>query len=897
MKITFNINFHTVWGQKICIVGSIPQLGAWDLSLAREMNYAGDGNWQLVLDVEYSPGDSAIEYRYFLSINDKHFFEEWEKNHRLVPDCKSTIYTLYDYWQSCPQNLSFYSSAFTKAIFAHTNAKPVDVIRSRKKLSIKVSAPQVETKQSIAIAGNQECLGSWSSGKALRLGSDMFPEWYIELDAAEISYPLEYKFLLVDDETGEPLCWETRDNRVLNLPELRDGETVIVSGLTFRCDLAEWRCAGSVTPVFSLRSEQSFGVGDLGDLSLLVDWLANTSQKIIQVLPMNDTTMTHSWRDSYPYSAISVYALHPMYINLRQMGCLNDKEREAFYVAKQQELNEKFTVDYETVNKYKIAYCREFFEQEGKAILDTDGFHDFYSLNKEWLVPYAAYCHLRDRFETSDFSCWGDYAVYTGHLVEQLAVEDNEAWGDISFTYFIQYVLHNQFKAVSNYARKQGVILKGDLPIGVNRTSVDAWKESRFFNMEGCAGAPPDDFSIIGQNWMFPTYNWEEMEKDNFFWWKNRFTKLGDYFDAFRIDHILGFFRIWEIPTDYVQGLCGHFNPALPLTKEEIELQGFPFDEKYFTNPHISHGNLSQFMEDLAGEVEETYLQKTTADSLQLKPFCDTQRKIEQLFSGKTDPVSIRIKNGLFTIANEVLFLKDPREPDKYHPRISGNQSFVYKELDASAQFAFDQLYWDFFYHRHNDFWKKQAYKRLTPLVASTEMLVCGEDLGMIPQSVPEVMCKLQILSLEIERMPKVSNREFSDMSNLPYLSVCTTSTHDMSPLRSWWKEDTDKTQRYYNQVLHRAGKAPEDCTDELATQIIANHLASRSMLVAIPLQDWFAMDDSIKCADIDSERINVPSNPNHYWCYRMHISLEKLLVADSLNDKIRNMIRVSGRI
>ena len=674
------------------------------------------------------------------------------------------------------------------------------------------------------------------------------------------------------------------------------GETVVISGLSFRDDLPLWRCAGSVIPVFSLRSERSFGVGDLGDLRMLVDWVKKTRQRIIQVLPMNDTTTTHTWTDSYPYSAISIYALHPMYVDLTALGKLQEPERAAFYEEKRKELNAKDEVDYEAVQEYKMAYCREFFAQEGNKILGSREFKEFLERNEAWLMPYAAYCFLRDSYGTSDFSRWQGNSMYNRTRAKALCREGSNAWPAISFTYFMQFVLHSQFKAVSEYARKNGIVLKGDLPIGVSRTSVEVWTEPKYFNMGGQAGAPPDDFSTEGQNWGFPTYNWEAMEKDNFSWWKRRFAKLSDYFDCFRIDHILGFFRIWEVPCEYVQGLCGHFNPALPLSKEEIEQYGMSFNELRFTTPHIK----SCFLPELFGEnvpfVIDTYLARSSSEYYVLKPFCDTQQKIETLFAGREDEVSKRIKKGLFSIANEVLFLRDPKESGKFHPRISASQSYLYRELSSSDRYAFDQLYWHFFYHRHNDFWKEQAFKRLTPLVSSTDMLVCGEDLGMIPASVPEVMNKLQIFSLEIERMPKTPQREFTDLLNLPYHSVCTTSTHDMSPLRSWWKEDPEKTQRYYHTVLKREGDAPEECSAEIATQIVLNHLNSRSMLAIIPLQDWFAMDDSIKREDCEAERINVPADSRHYWRYRMHITLERLLEADGLNNKIISLIKESGR-
>ncbi|MDR2968257.1 MAG: 4-alpha-glucanotransferase [Tannerellaceae bacterium] len=894
MEVTFHINFHTVWGQKIGIVGSIPQLGSWQPALAKEMYYTEGGNWQLKLDI---PSDTpALEYRYFLSVNDKQIFEEWEINHHVAFDGRSQRYSLYDYWKTRPKDLAFYSSAFTKSLFAHPRNTYERTIRSGKKIMIKVSAPRVEKHQSVAITGNQPVMGNWQAEHALRLSCDTFPEWYISLDANDLTYPLEYKFIVWDNDTREPVYWETGENRILNLPPQAKGETIVVSGLAFRENLPLWRCAGTVIPVFSLRSEESFGVGDLGDLYKMVDWVKQTRQRIIQVLPMNDTTMTHTWRDSYPYSAISTYALHPMFISLPWLGALKDEKKAAGYETVRRELNACESVDYESVNRYKRAYCRDYFEQEGKTLLETPEFKTFFEQNESWLMPYAAYCYLRDTAGTSEFARWNEDAIYASGRIRSLCAETNEAWPEISFSYFMQYVLHVQFKKVSDYARQNGVVLKGDLPIGVNRTSIEAWTDPQYFNMNGQAGAPPDDFSAIGQNWSFPTYNWEVMEKDHFAWWKKRFNKLGDYFDCFRIDHILGFFRIWEIPLDYIQGLCGHFNPALPLLKDDIEHYGMFFDEERHTTPHIHRKHLPYLFGDAAGEVENTFLVPFVSDYLRLKPSCNTQRKIEKLFEGQADEQSLRIKNGLFSVANEVLFLRDPREPFKFHPRISGSGSFAYQELSGTDRYAFDQIYWDFFYHRHNGFWKVHAMNRLAPLITSTDMLVCGEDLGMIPQSVPEVMNRLQILSLEIERMPKTAYHEFADMLNLPYHSVCTTSTHDMSPVRNWWKEDRVKIQRYYNNVLQRPGEAPEECTSEIASQIISNHLAAPSMLAIIPIQDWFATDDTVKHPDITHERINIPADPNHYWRYRMHITLEDLMKADSLNEKIVSLISVSGR-
>ncbi|MDR1555953.1 MAG: 4-alpha-glucanotransferase [Tannerellaceae bacterium] len=894
MKLSFHINFHTIWGQKICIVGSIPELGMWETALAKEMDYAGEGNW--ILSIGVAPDTELVEYRYFLRVNDQQVFEEWEKNHRITLEKQSHTYTLYDYWQTRPANIAFYSSAFTKSLFAHPCNTYERAIRSGKKLSVKISAPRVEKNQCLAITGNQECIGNWNPGKALILSCDTFPEWHIDLDAGEIRYPLEYKFIVWDTDTREPVYWESGENRTLDLPAQEKGETTYVSGLYFRENLPPWRCAGSVIPVFSLRSENSFGVGDLADLRLFIDWVKKTGQRLIQVLPVNDTTATCTWTDSYPYSAISIYALHPMYISLPWMGVLKDVRLAAVFAEKQNELNSLGEIDYERVVACKTAYCRAFFEQEGEQWLETDEFREFFSGNEEWLVPYAAYAYFRDKYQTTDFPKWGSDAVYNKARVQKLCSRGSEAWPGIAFSFFLQFVLHKQFKAVSDYARKNGIVLKGDLPIGVNRNSVEVWTAPQCFNMNGQAGAPPDDFSVSGQNWMFPTYNWEVMEKDRYRWWKKRFAKLSDYFDCFRIDHILGFFRIWEIPLDYTEGLCGHFNPALPLSKEEIEQYGLSFNESRFTTPHIHCQHFPGLFGEYAHEAEDTYLLQSSSRHFVLKPFCDTQAKIGTVFAGRTDKASQQIKSGLLYIANEVLFVRDPYQKKRFHPRISASQSFLYRELSNADRYAFDYLYWDFFYRRHNDFWKEQAYKRLAPLIVSTQMLVCGEDLGMIPDSVPEVMNKLQILSLEIERMSKTPEREFAYLPHLPYLSVCTTSTHDMPPLRNWWKEDREKTERYYNQVLQLPGEAPAECTARIAEQIIANHLGSPAMLVIIPLQDWLATDEALKREDYSAERINIPAHAAHYWRYRMHITIEELLKADTFNDRIICLIKNNGR-
>ncbi len=580
-------------------------------------------------------------------------------------------------------------------------------------------------------------------------------------------------------------------------------------------DAPGFRGAGTAVPVFALRGADDFGIGEFLDLKGLVDWAAATGQKIIQLLPINDTTIRGDWTDSYPYTSCSSFALHPQFINLPAAGL----RRSAGYKALQAELNALPQIDYARVNSEKNALLHKLFAQKGAAVQESSDYKEFCERNKFWLKPYAVFCALRDSFGTADFSKWGDYARYS----EKKASAYRKAHlSEVDYHCYVQYLADSQMKEACAYARAKGIYFKGDLPIGVGRFSAEAWMYPKLFNMDSQCGAPPDAFAADGQNWGFPTYNWDEMARDDYAWWKARLRKMAEYFDAFRIDHILGFFRIWEIPVPEKSGLLGHFSPALPYSGEYLRSRGLPL---------------------------------------------------------------------------EGLFVEDPRKKDCWHPRIAVQFSESYQHLNEGQKWSFNELYDDFFYHRHNAFWKECAMKKLPSLLGATGMLACGEDLGMIPACVPEVMSSLRILSLEIQRMPKDPSQTFARPSEYPYLSICTTSTHDMSPLRGWWhEEDRGLIQRYYNEVLGRPGEAPSDCGADICEQIVRDHLQSPSMLTILPVQDWLSMDGNLRLADPMGERINVPAICPYYWRYRMHLSVEQLLSAEGFNSRLSRMIAESGR-
>ena len=518
-------------------------------------------------------------------------------------------------------------------------------------------------------------------------------------------------------------------------------------------DRPGFRGAGTAIPVFSLRTPDDFGIGEFRDLRPLVDWAAATCQCILQLLPVNDTTRKGGWQDSYPYSPVSTFALHPLYMHLQDLGIKED----AAFKKKQAALNALPELDYPKVFKAKMAYIRKAFEARGAADLASAAYKKFYKENKGWLDEYAAFCARRDKLEP-EYYCW------------------------------MQFHLDKQFCEEVDYARAKGVSFKGDLPIGVSADSAEAYWHPELFNLDSSTGAPPDYFSKDGQNWGFPTYNWEEMAKDDFAWWKARLRKMSRYFDAFRIDHILGFFRIWEIPAEYKSGMMGHFNPALPYAPEEIAAMGLPL---------------------------------------------------------------------------EGLFHPDPRHPGKYQPLIAPASA----DLPQWQQERFGALYNDFFYHRHDAFWKRNAEKKLPELLGATGMLACGEDLGMVPDCVPGVMDHEKILSLKMRGMEQEGEWK--------YLSVCATSSHDMETLRMQCAEDPKPWE---------------------VRMMLWEFLDSPSMLAIFPLQDWVAMDPKLRRPDRMAERINEPADPHHHWRFRLHFDVHELLHASELNVAVEGMIKDSHR-
>ncbi len=892
MIVHFFLRFRSEFGQQFFLSGNWEALGMGEAEAALPLQYLDAEHWHARVEV---PEDSPeLHYKYLLRNPDGTLSMEWQADRSIsADDLQSGPLHVFDFW-NYPGNLenAFLTKPFRTSLMKRGPSPKEEDLPAEVTHRVRVKAPLLSPGESVCLLGEGEELGNWSTENCLPMveGRDWF-----ELSVALISKPenRQYKFGVCRRETGEFLRFEKGKNR--NLPRKEGAPLTLIHDGFLREPLSGFKVAGVAIPVFSLRSDQGFGIGEFADIPALADWCAQVGLKVIQVLPINDTTSNFSWTDSYPYAPISVFALHPIYLNLEKVAGEEMAEIPEGLQERRAELNQLEEIDYEAVFTEKLAAIHRLYPTKKASWLADPEYQAFYEANRGWLQPYAAFCKLRDQYNTADFKKWGPYEDYELAQIEPWFDPESELFDQVGLHLFVQYHLHRQLKEAVDYAHARGVILKGDLPIGIYRDSSDAWVAPELYNMEAQAGAPPDDFAVKGQNWGFPTYNWPQMQADGFAWWIQRFSQMSHYFDAFRIDHILGFFRIWSIPIHAVEGILGRFVPCLPVRLEEFEEWGIHFDADRFTEPYITREVIEVIFGEWAGYVREHFLELSDSFRYRLKEDFNTQRKVEKALSG--DPEKEHLIVPLFDLISNVLLIPDEVDPEnEFHFRIRMQETLSFGALDTGVQHKLNELYINYFYRRQDEFWRREAMEKLPAIKSATEMLICGEDLGMVPESVPGVMKDLGFLSLEIQRMPKDPGQEFFRPDFAPYLSVVTPSTHDMSTVRGWWEEDPSIRQRFFNQELGQAGPAPSTCTPAINRMIVEQHLYSPAMLSVFQLQDILGMDGSLRREDPHAERINIPANPKHYWRYRMHLSLEDLLRADEFNKRFGRMLIDSGR-
>ncbi|MBP6025033.1 4-alpha-glucanotransferase [Ferruginibacter sp.] len=893
MTLHFYLRFSTKFGQTLYVSGNTKALGNDDFSEAFPLEYLNESLWHGSITIDAVKDINNIRYKYILREPGKEETVEFGDDRIIAIDTiMADEVVLVDTWNFAGETENVYfTQPFQDVLLKQPKAITALVAKVPKAYTheFRVKAPVLKENEVVCVTGTAGNLNNWSTEKPVMLYKNK-TWWKVKLNLAKETFPVSYKYGIYNIKDKKFISFEAGDNRTLIGDAAKKKITICHDGFA-NIKHTPWKGAGVAIPVFSLRSKNSFGTGEFTDLKLLVDWAKKTGLKLIQVLPLNDTTATHTWKDSYPYAAISAFALHPLFLNLEKVAGAAHAAIVKPLKKKQEQLNALPDMDYDSVIKFKLSAIKEIYAAKKDTFLNDTEYFEFFELNRHWLVPYAAFCFLRDKYTTSDFSQWKSNSEYDENAIQRLVSRSQKHYDEIAVHYFTQYHLHLQLKEATAYAHKNGIVVKGDIPIGIYRNSVDAWMAPSLYNMDAQAGAPPDDFAVKGQNWGFPTYNWKAMQENDFTWWRQRFEQMSNYFDAFRIDHILGFFRIWSIPLHAVEGIMGKFDPAIPVHINEFFEKNIAYEWHRYTKPYITDDILQQLFADEVDFVKENFL-----NGYELKETFNTQRKVENYFAAQKDSDN-KIKSGLFDlISNVILFEEENSQGQKFHFRFGMEQTTSFLNLDAYAQQQLKELYVNYFFRRQDDFWRAEAMHKLPGLKRSTNMLICGEDLGMVPACVPDVMWQLGILSLEIQRMPKKTTTEFFHPNDAPYMSVVTPSTHDMSTIRGWWEEDRIKTQRFYNTVMGRYGEAPYFCEDWVNKEIVLEHLFSPAMWSVFQLQDLLGINKSLRREDPNEERINIPADPSHYWKYRMHMTLEELLKADEFNDDIKNYIDTSGR-
>ncbi len=898
MKLQFYLHFNTKYGQQLWISGNIEELGNDDPANALLMEYLNEEFWHTTIEIKRKDLPKSISYKYILKNEDGEMLAEWGDDRKVELFKKEfQEIQLTDTWNHTGEYENvFFSAPFNQVLLKNNHPKNKADSDNDFTHIFKVKAPLLKKNEAVCLLGSDAKMGEWLEDQPVVLGRDK-NWWSVKLDLSESNFPVAYKYGVYDSKENKFIRYEDGNNRLLYSNASKKKLTILHDGF-IHLPNDTWKGAGVAIPVFSLRSKNSFGVGEFADIKLLVDWAKTTGLKLIQILPVNDTIATHSWKDSYPYAAISAFALHPLYINIEKVAGKEYADLIKPLKGKQKELNDLTEVDYEEVIKHKLSLLKKLYEVVASEYFESDTYKHFYKRNKHWLEPYAAFCFFRDKYGSSNFEEWKNNSEYDKAAINKLFADKSSSSNETGFYCFVQFHLHLQLKEAAEYAHKKEIVLKGDIPIGIYRNGCDAWVAPELYNMNWQAGAPPDDFTAVGQNWGFPTYNWKRMQHDGFAWWKQRFEQMSDYFDAFRIDHILGFFRIWSIPANAVQGIMGRFVPCLPVHVNEFGENGIWFDYQRYCRPFITEEILWEVFGMLSEKVKEKFLVANSFGGYDLEMEYETQQQVDTYFASvETTAENERLKQGLFDlIANVILFEEEGAQGEQFHFRIAMEKTPSYKHLIPYVQEKLKSLYVNYFFRRQDDFWRKEALHKLPHLKAATNMLVCGEDLGMVPDCVPDVMTQLGILSLEIQRMPKDPKKDFFHPNDAPYMSVITPSTHDMSTIRGWWEENRERTRQFYNEVMGQWGDSPQYCESWINRAIVLQHLYSPAMWSIFQLQDILGMSEILRRQNPHEERINNPANPNNYWQYRMHISLEDLIKEKEFNEELNGYIEHSGR-
>ncbi|MBF0553086.1 MAG: 4-alpha-glucanotransferase [Nitrospirae bacterium] len=636
---------------------------------------------------------------------------------------------------------------------------------------------------------------------------------------------------------------------------------------------------GVAIPVFSIRTDEDCGIGEFLDLIKMGSWCKKVGLDIIQILPVNDTGT-----DASPYNAISAFALHPVYIRLGELAysvkIFKEEYKEEIKAAAAR-LNALELVDYPAVRQFKETMLKKIYEDNRDSINKDKTLATWKDFNP-WVRHYAVYRCLKDIHQQNWWKGWST-------MKDPRAGEIDSYWtkhlDDVLFYAWVQFELEKQLRKAANALEYMGLRLKGDIPIMINEDSADVWAERKYFDLGMRAGAPPDMFSESGQNWGFPCYKWDVLEKEDYTWWRQRLKQASKFYHAYRIDHVLGFFRIWGVPEKEQTGILGYFSPAVTIKKADSDKYGFNEDAiKSFVQPVFTRSYVTSLFGNASDGVIKKYFEMTASGHLAFAGSIEGERAIAAL------PEDQPVRDKLIGLYHNRILLDTG---NGYLPAWYYYRTMTFNNMTDDERRRLRELV-EANNGAQDDLWRQNGNKLLSMMCETTDMLVCAEDLGAVPSCVAEVLEGLSTLGLKVERWVREYNKQDSpyiDTNSYPRLSICSPSVHDTSTLRGWWEEANWDRTHYYN-TIGMAGECHKYLTTELAEKIIRRNLNANSTITIFLFQDLLSLHYNLRTKDHEQERINVPGTVGlKNWAYRMKDNIEGIINYDEYNNYLNGLI------
>lgn len=644
------------------------------------------------------------------------------------------------------------------------------------------------------------------------------------------------------------------------------------------------RLFGMAIPLASIRTRDGWRVGEYPDLVSFATMCTKAGAGLVQILPVNDTGSQSS-----PYSALSAFALHPLYIRVADLPEARRAPKavsELKRFAAQAKPGERFP--YEACLVSKLSALRAVYDASREGIAADPELRSFIDGNP-WVKAYSVFKRLKASHGERSWRQWPGNRDPSDADIERLWNESGAADEQL-FHAWVQMRAAAQFSAAARELARLGVVLLGDIPILINDDSADVWSRRSYFDASMRAGAPPDMYSATGQNWGFPIWDWDAMAKDGYAFWKARIKAADSYYSAYRIDHVLGFFRIWALGDREETGSLGRFMPGPLLTDAELSAAGFHPDRiRWLAEPHIPGAELRAAC---ATTDEADAAAALVLDRIGLEDLFLFKRTIR----GEADITALGLG------ASVTSFLKSrwtdrallSVEPGTYAPAWLYRQSRAWASLSDTERGAFAGLV-EAASDEAERGWEVRGRALLSMLQSASAMLPCAEDLGAVPDCVPRVLEELGIPGLRVPRWMRLwdqPGQPFKALSTYGELSVCTPSVHDTSTLRDWWEHE-DGHEPFARAYCPELQPIP-DRLDAVATLNVLRALAKApSMLYVVPMQDALDTSPRFMSDDARADRINIPGSVDGFnWTWRMRPALEDVMADAELLAGLRMLGR-----